>query len=375
MFGPVCRCLTAPPKRRLGCVFSLKRGLSGEHASSGPDQTHGPAADGDDSPKQRPRKDPSHCSVLLFPGQGSQFVGMGRGLTKYPNVKDMFAAAQRILGYDLLSLCLEGPEEELMKTVHCQPAVFVSSLAAVEKLNHVNPQVIESCVAAAGFSVGEFAALVFSGSLTFEEALYLVKVRAEAMQRASDLVPSGMLSVIGKPQAQYKYACLQAKEHCRSLGMDEPVCSVANYLFPDARVIAGNKEALDFLQKNSRKLHFLRTKTLPVSGAFHTELMESAVEPLRKVLCEVEVRRPEISVYSNVDGKRYMNESHVRRQLVKQLVSPVKWEQSLHEIFERTQGQTFPHTYEVGPGKQLGATLQKCNRKAFKTYTHVDVSG
>ncbi|KAF7644591.1 hypothetical protein LDENG_00219420 [Lucifuga dentata] len=324
--------------------------------------------------RRRPRKDPSGCSVLLFPGQGSQFVGMGRGLLRYPNVKEMFSVAKKILGYDLLFLCLEGPEEELMKTVHCQPAVFVSSLAAVERLNHENPKAIETCVAAAGFSVGEFAALVFSGAMNFAEALYTVKVRAEAMQKASELVPSGMLSVIGRPQAQYKHACLQAKEHCKSLGIQEPVCSVANYLFPDGRVIAGHQQALDFLQQNSCRLHFMRTKPLPVSGAFHTELMESATEPLREVLRQVEVRRPEINVYSNVDGKRYMHEGHVRRQLVKQLVSPVKWEQTLHEIYERVQGERFPHTYEVGPGRQLGATLQKCNRKAYKTYTHVDVT-
>ncbi|XP_060885399.1 malonyl-CoA-acyl carrier protein transacylase, mitochondrial [Labrus mixtus] len=325
-------------------------------------------------PRWRPKKDPSDCSVLLFPGQGSQFVGMGRGLLKYPNVKEMFTVAQKILGYDLLSLCTEGPEEELRKTVHCQPAVFVTSLAAVERLNHVNPKAIETCVAAAGFSVGEFAALVFSGAMDYAEALYAVKVRAEAMQKASELVPSGMLSVVGRPQAQYKHACLQAKEHCKSLGMEDAVCSVANYLFPDGRVIAGHQKALDFLQQNSRRLEFMRTKPLPVSGAFHTELMQSATEPLRDVLRQVEIRRPEINVYSNVDGKRYMNESHVRRQLVKQLVSPVKWEQTLHEIFERTQGRKFPHTYELGPGKQLGATLQKCNRKAFTNYSHVEVT-
>lgn len=376
MFGCGVICLTTASKRRLRCLFSLGRGLSTKQPSSG-DEAHYPAVEGDASPadsrKARPHKDPSGCSVLLFPGQGSQFVGMGRGLLKYPNVKEMFRVAQKILGYDLLSLCLDGPEEDLMKTVHCQPAVFVTSLAAVEKLNHVNPKAIESCVAAAGFSVGEFSALVFSGGMTFEEALYVVKVRADAMQKVSELVPSGMLSVIGRPEAQYKYACLQAKEYCRGLGIDEPVCSVANYLFPDARVIAGHQQALDFLQKNSGQLNFTRTKLLPVSGAFHTDLMQSATEPLREVLRQVEVRRPVINVYSNVDGKRYMNENHVCRQLVKQLVSPVKWEQSLHEIYERTQGQKFPDTYEVGPGKQLGATLHKCNRKAFKTYTHVDV--
>lgn len=324
--------------------------------------------------RRKPTKDPSSRTVFLFPGQGSQFVGMGRGLLRYPNVKEMFSVAQKILGYDLLSLCLEGPEEELMKTVHCQPAVLVSSLAAVEKLNCENPKAVETCVAAAGFSVGEFAALVFSGSMSFAEALFAVKVRAEAMQEASELVPSGMLSVVGRPQAQYKYACLQAKEHCKSLGIEEPVCSVASYLFPDGRVIAGHQQALDFLQQNSRRLHFMRTKLLPVSGAFHTELMAAAAEPLREVLRQMEVRRPEISVYSNIDGKRYMNESHVRRQLVKQLMSPVKWEQTLHEIYERTQGEKFPHTYEVGPGKQLGATLRKCNRKAFTTYTQVEVT-
>lgn len=323
---------------------------------------------------RRARRAPDTASVFLFPGQGSQFVGMGRGLLKYGNVKEMFSVAQKVLGYDLLSLCLNGPEKDLMKTVHCQPAVFVCSLAAVERLNHENPAAIESCVATAGFSVGEFSALVFSGAMDFAEALFAVKVRAEAMQKASDQVASGMLSVIGRTQANYKHACLQAREHCLSLGIQEPVCAIANYLFPDGRVIAGHKEALDFLQENSKKLHFTRTRMLPVSGAFHTALMEPAVEPLRDVLRRIEIRCPEITVHSNVDGKRYMHDKHIQKQLAKQLVSPVKWEQTLHEIYERAQGRDFPHTYEVGPGRQLGSTLQKCNMKAFKNYTHVDVT-
>lgn len=110
-----------------------------------------------------------------------------------------------------------------------------------------------------------------------------------------------------------------------------------------------------------------------MSGAFHTPLMEPAVQPVVDVLRQLKVRRPEVAIHSNVDGKRYMHEKHVHRQLAKQLVSPVKWEQTLHEIYQRTQGQEFPHTYEVGPGKQLGATLQKCNMKAFRNYTHIDV--
>ncbi|XP_072530070.1 malonyl-CoA-acyl carrier protein transacylase, mitochondrial [Salminus brasiliensis] len=358
---------------RAGPVFfppCRKRSASQSYS----DNSRTPGAGDPAKERARTRRAPKSVSVLLFPGQGSQFVGMGRGLLEYGNVKEMFSVAQKVLGYDLLDLCLNGPEEDLMKTVHCQPAVFVTSLAAVERLNQENPVAIESCVAAAGFSVGEFAALVFSGAMDFTEALFAVKVRAEAMQKASDQTRSGMLSVIGRPQANYKYACLQAREHCLSLGIQNPVCSVANYLFPDGRVIAGHREALDFLQKNSRQLHFARTRQLSVSGAFHTSLMEPAMEPLRDVLRKLEVRRPHIAVHSNVDGKRYMHDNHVRQQLTKQLVLPVKWEQTLHEIYERTQGQDFPHTYEVGPGKQLGATLQKCNMKAFKNYTHVDVT-
>ncbi|PNJ37331.1 malonyl-CoA-acyl carrier protein transacylase, mitochondrial isoform X2 [Pongo abelii] len=112
---------------------------------------------------------PGQCSVLLFPGQGSQVVGMGRGLLNYPRVRELYAAARRVLGYDLLELSLHGPQETLDRTVHCQPAIFVASLAAVEKLHHLQPSVIENCVAAAGFSVGEFAALVFAGAMEFAE--------------------------------------------------------------------------------------------------------------------------------------------------------------------------------------------------------------
>ncbi|XP_074839811.1 malonyl-CoA-acyl carrier protein transacylase, mitochondrial [Carettochelys insculpta] len=320
------------------------------------------------------RRPPQDGTVLLFPGQGSQFVGMGRGLLRYPNVRDMFRVAEEVLGYDLLSLCLRGPQAELDRTLHCQPAVFVASLAAVEKLNHQQPSVIENCVAAAGFSVGEFAALVFAGALDYTEALYAVKVRAEAMQKASEAVPSGMLSVIGHHESNYNFACLEAREHCKSLGIENPVCEVSNYLFPDSRVIAGHLQALEFLQENSRKYHFKRTKMLPVSGAFHTRLMEQATQPLAEVLKSVEIQKPFISVYSNVDGKKYMHSKRIQHLLVKQLVSPVKWEQTMHAIYERKQGVEFPYTYEVGPGKQLGAMLKNCNLKAWKFYKHIDVS-
>ncbi|NXM55424.1 FABD protein, partial [Illadopsis cleaveri] len=244
--------------------------------------------------------------------------------------------------------------------------------AAEAPLGSVSPQVVERCVAAAGYSVGEFAALVFAGALGFAEALYAVKVRAEAMQKASEAVPSGMLSVVGRREANYKFACLEARKHCESLGIENPVCTVSNYLFPDSRVIAGHLQALEFLQENARKYYFKRAKMLPVSGAFHTRLMEPAVEPLAEVLKSIEIQKPLLCVYSNVDGKKYMHSKHIQKLLVKQVVSPVLWEQTMHSVYERKQGTEFPYTYEVGPGNQLGAILKQCNLKAWKQYKHVD---
>uniref|UniRef100_M3YXY4 Malonyl-CoA-acyl carrier protein transacylase, mitochondrial n=1 Tax=Mustela putorius furo TaxID=9669 RepID=M3YXY4_MUSPF len=183
---------------------------------------------------------------------------------------------------------------------------------------HLSLQVIENCVAAAGFSVGEFAALVFAGAMEFSEGLYAVKVRAEAMQEASEAVPSGMLSVLGQPQSKFNVACLEAQEHCKTLGIESPVCEVANYLFPDCRVISGHLEALQFLRENSSKYHFRRTKMLPVSGGFHTRLMEPALEPLEQVLKSISVRKPLVSVHSNVDGNRYMQPRHIQKLLVRQ---------------------------------------------------------
>nr|XP_028584570.1 malonyl-CoA-acyl carrier protein transacylase, mitochondrial [Podarcis muralis] len=336
------------------------------------------AAEEDEAPRPGPggkaRRAPEEASVLLFPGQGSQFVGMGRGLLRYPKVRELYRVAEGVLGYDLLGLCCQGPGAQLERTVHSQPAVFVSSLAAVEKLHQEQPRVVESCVAAAGFSIGEYAALVFAGAIDYAEALYAVKVRAEAMQEASEAVPSGMLSVIGRHNSNYVTACLEAREYCKSLGIENPVCEVSNYLFPGSRVIAGHLQALEFLQQNSKKYSFVRVKMLPVSGAFHTQLMEPAVGPLSEALNSINIQKPLIPVYSNVENRRYTEPKQIQRLLVKQLVSPVKWEQTMHAIYERKKGVGFPYTYEVGPGKQLGTILKGCNLKAWKFYEHIDVS-
>lgn len=324
----------------------------------------------DDKP-MLPKVNPQDTSVLLFPGQGSQFVGMCNDFLKYPNVSDMFEVASDLLRYDLKGLCVNGPKGDLDQTMYCQPAVFVTSLAAVEKLKAENPQAIENCVTAAGFSVGEFAALVFAGSLAFEEALYLIQVRAEAMQRASENVKTGMLSVVGRNKARYNYMCKEAATYCQNNGVKDALCRVANYLYPDARVLAGNVEALDFIQERAKEFHLRLARRLPVSGAFHTPFMESAQERFNKALDKVTFQAPLINVHSNVDGRVYQNPKQIKEKLKKQLTMPVKWEQTMHEIFERKKGVAFPKTYEVGPGKQLGTILQRINLKAYEQYTKV----
>lgn len=208
----------------------------------------------------RPNVDPNDTSILLFPGQGSQFVGMGKDLLKFPIVRDLFEAANEVLGYNLLKLCMEGPKEKLDQTKYCQPAIMVSSLAAVERLKEERPQALESCVATAGFSVGELTALVFAGAIPYEQgrsmvmlismdvvqqsfvtALRLVRVRAEAMQLASEVTPSAMATVIYGPDSQLGYACKEAKEYCLQHGIEKPECGIANYLYPHCKVVAGNE--------------------------------------------------------------------------------------------------------------------------------------
>ncbi|XP_029652893.1 malonyl-CoA-acyl carrier protein transacylase, mitochondrial [Octopus sinensis] len=325
----------------------------------------------------RPSVDPETTSILLFPGQGSQFVGMGKKLIDgHQRCREMYEIASSILGYDLLKLCLEGPQSELDRTVVCQPAVMVTSLAAVEWLQEENPEVIEKCISTAGFSVGELSALVFAGVIDFEDAVKLIKVRAEGMQAASEETPSGMMSVFCTHRTKLGLAMQVAKEVCKQKhDLYGPVCQIANYLYPDCKVIAGHDMALSFIENNMKDFGIRRTKRLPVSGAFHTPLMESSVPSFVEALKNLEIREPLFPVYSNVKARMYLNSPKgVKKLLKKHLTSAVKWEQILHVLYSRDKSTAkFPHTYELGPGKQLGTLLRMVNLKAHANYHSVDV--
>ncbi|KAL7063097.1 hypothetical protein AAHC03_01961 [Spirometra sp. Aus1] len=315
-------------------------------------------------------------SVLLFPGQGAQFVGMAKNLIDVPGVKDMFESASSILRTDLLKTCLEGPPEKLMKTIHCQPAVYVTSLAAAKKLQLECPEAIEKCVATAGYSVGEIAALVFAGTYTFEEGLHILRVRAESMQRASDLLPSGMSWVTLGHDSQLRAALAAAINHCKEeLKMETPVvCQVACYISPECKVIAGNVEALEFIESHLEQFRLGPMRRLEVAGAFHTSLMLPAVDALKNALKRLPpARSPVIPVVSNVDAEPYGQAMGVSRKLTKQLTRPLCWEQTLHALYARPEEVPFPKTFEVGPGRKLGAALRMVNAKAFKRYESVEV--
>lgn len=322
----------------------------------------------------RPRIDPESTSITLFPGQGSQFVGMGKRLLTFPGVKELYDHASEILKYDLLKLCLYGPKSELNKTIYCQPAVFVTSIAAIEKLKEENFKGLESTVATAGFSVGEFAAMVFAEVMSFEDGLKIVNVRAKEMQKASEVTPSGMMTVFCFWGTKLKLAIQAAKEYCKTKHhIEDPICVVANYLFPEAKVLAGHEEALDFIAKNYQDFGIRRVKRIPVSGAFHSMLMESARKPVNDALKTIEMNEPSITLYSDVTSSAVRNNYNLNRNIVNQIIKPVKWEQIMYKLYMRDKESRHPYTYECGPGNQLGIFLQKINNKAYKNYRQIKV--
>jgi len=292
--------------------------------------------------------------AFLFPGQGAQTVGMGRVLVEStPAARELFERANAVLGYDLLKLCLEGPAEKLDSTVHSQPALFVTSLAAVEWLKANKPEVVSGCQAAAGLSLGEYSALVFAGVMSFDEGLKVVQTRGQAMQDAADAQPSGMVSVLGLDREQVEKLCDDARA-------ENEVLQIANLLGPGNIVVSGHKGACERVADLATKAGAMKTIPLAVAGAFHTPLMQPAVERLAAALGNATLNKPRIPVISNVDATAHDDPSEIRELLVKQVVSPVLWEDSQRKLLADGYGPFW----EVGPGRVLRGLLKRMDRKA-----------
>jgi [acyl-carrier-protein] S-malonyltransferase len=297
--------------------------------------------------------------AVLFPGQGTQQVGMGSALFDTPGVKEVFDTASKVLGYDMMDLCKNGPKEKLDDTMYSQPAIMTVSVAATVKMQRDDPEILAKCGYTAGFSLGEYSALVFSGALSFEDALKVVKVRATAMNAATESGPKGgMVTITGMEDAKLEALCAEAKAK-----FPDSVCQVANYLFPGGRVVACDNSVADWLVENATAQGAMRAKRLLVSGAFHSPRMQAAKTALQEVLANVQINEPNFKVYSNVTGKAYSNAEEIRSLLAEQMVSGVQWETSMKNMM----ADDAPKEYvETGPGKQLKAMLRKIDQDAFK---------
>ena len=277
---------------------------------------------------------------------------MGRQAAEtLPAARQLFDRAQAVLGYDLAKLCFEGPAEDLDSTIYSQPALFVTSLAALELLRSQSPDAALACEATAGLSLGEYTALVLAGVFEFEAALELVQERGAAMQEAADASPSGMVSILGLDRPQVEQLCDQAR--------DSDVLEVANMLCPGNIVISGSNAACERAAENAVAAGAMKAVPLAVAGAFHTSIMQSAVERLAAALADVAMSPPSIEVISNVDAQPHDDPEEIRELLVRQVVSPVRWEDSMRYLLARG----FDQFYEVGPGRVLRGLLKRIDRK------------
>jgi [acyl-carrier-protein] S-malonyltransferase len=291
-------------------------------------------------------------TAFLFPGQGAQSVGMAVGLCDaLPAARQLFDEASAILGYDLLEVCARGPMERLDSTVVSQPAIYVASLAALEQVKQTEPEAISECVAAAGLSLGEYTALTFAGALRFEDGVRLVQKRGEAMQAASEARPSGMISVLTleKPQVDAIVEGASAKG----------LLQIGNYLCPGNLALSGDLAACDEAERLAAEAGG-RTVRLSVAGAFHTPIMQSAVERLTEALSGVTMAPLRVSVWANVTARPYRGLDEVKTTLARQVVEPVRWEDSMRGLLE----SGCERFYEVGPGRVLAGLLKRVHRKA-----------
>ncbi len=290
-------------------------------------------------------------TAFLFPGQGAQHVGMGKTIVEtVPAAAELYKQAADILGFDLAKLCFEGPKEELDATNISQPALFVSSLAALEMVKAEQPELLENVAMTAGLSLGEYTSLVFSGAMSFEDGLKVVKRRGEAMQAAADATPSGMASILLLEPEKVQEICDEAN----SVGQ----LSIANYLCPGNLVVSGSIEARDKAVELA-EAGGGRGIVLSVAGAFHTSIMEPADQQVGEVLASVEVSAPKIPVVSNVDAKTHDSPEEIRDLLVKQVLNPVRWEDSIRLMLD----SGVEEFYEIGPGKVLKGLLKRIARK------------
>ena len=289
-------------------------------------------------------------TAFLFAGQGSQYVGMGKDIySQTSEAREVYNRANEILDFDLSDICFNGKQEELNKTSICQPAILVTSIAILRAFKaRSNGDV--SCHAAAGLSLGEYTALVFTNSISFEDALQLVYKRGQFMQEACDKEKGAMASIIGLEESRVEEICKEAKQYGE-------ICA-ANYNSPEQIVISGKEEAVKKAMAIAKEKGARAVIPLKVSGAFHSTLMSPASSKLAKEIEKINVSKAEIPVMTNTNAKYISEPDDIKSSLIKQLDNPVRWSHSIQNLIN----DGIEEFYEIGPGKILSNLLRKIDK-------------
>lgn len=289
--------------------------------------------------------------AYVFPGQGSQFPGMGKALfDSSDEAKNLFELANSILGFKISDIMFTGSEEDLKQTEVTQPAIFVHSVIAFFTFCEVKPEMV------AGHSLGEFSALVANGVLSFEDGLTLVRIRAKAMQKACEMNPSTMAAVLGLDDRKVEEICKEAHEQTGE------VIVPANYNCPGQLVISGTRNAIDIACAKLKEAGAKRALVLPVSGAFHSDLMAPAKEELATAIDKTIFNIPSCPIYQNVNANAVTDPLQIKENLVQQLTKPVRWTQTIQQMVA-----DGAHNFtESGPGKVLQGLILKID-KTVKT--------
>lgn len=285
--------------------------------------------------------------AFVFPGQGSQFIGMGKDLyDNNPVAKQLFDKADEILGFSITKVMFEGTDEELKQTKVTQPAVFLHSVVSALCMgDDFAPSMV------AGHSLGEFSALVAAGALSFEDGLRLVSARAMAMQKACEAAPGTMAAVIGLPDDKIEAICQEVSN-------GDEVVVPANYNCPGQLVISGSIEAVNAACEKLKEAGAKRALVLKVGGAFHSPLMRPAKDELQKAIEATEFKAPRCPIYQNVDAKPYTDPAQIKANLIAQLTSSVRWTESVNNMI----ADGADDFTECGPGKALQGMIGRISK-------------
>ncbi|MBN8876188.1 MAG: ACP S-malonyltransferase [Sphingobacteriales bacterium] len=286
--------------------------------------------------------------AYVFPGQGSQFPGMGK--EHYNNsafAKKLFEQSNEVLGFRISDIMFGGSEEELKQTNVTQPAVFLHSIIAFRSIDGARPEMV------AGHSLGEFSALVANGTLSFDSALQLVAIRAKAMQQACEINPSTMAAVLGLADEKVEAVCKEVQDETGE------VVVPANYNCPGQLVISGSLKGIDIACERMKAAGAKRALVLPVGGAFHSPLMEPAKNELKAAIESTDFHTPTCAVYQNVVAKAVFDKDEIKQNLIDQLTGPVRWTQSVQAMI----ADGASNFTEAGPGKVLQGLILKINKE------------